>query len=55
MTLFLNFSFFEGHGLDVAGFGPLAVDVGVFCIAAILVTLLFFIGPALAVHETQQF
>ena len=53
-TLFFNFSFFEVHGLDVAGFGPLAVDATVLCVAAVLITLLFFIGPALAVRATQR-
>jgi hypothetical protein len=53
-TVFLNFSFFEVHGLDVAGFGSLAVDATVLCVAAVLITLLFFIGPALAVRATQR-
>ena len=53
-TLFLNFSFFDVHGLDIAGFGPLAVDATVFCAAAVLISLLFFIGPALGVRATQR-
>ena len=53
-TVFLNFSFFEVHGLDVAGFGSLAVDATVLCVAAVLITLLFFSGPALAVPSTQR-
>jgi len=52
--VFLNFSVFEVHGLDVAGSGPLAVDATVLCVAAVLITLLFFSGPALAVPSTQR-
>ena len=53
-TLFLNFTFCYEHGLDLAGFGPLALDVIIFALAAVLITLLFFLGPALAVRSTQR-
>lgn len=53
-SLFLNFSFCYEHGLDLAGFGPLALDVIILALAAVLITLLFFLGPALAVRSTQR-
>ncbi len=53
-TLFLNFSFSNVHGLDLAGFGPLAVDATVFCVAAVSISLLFFIGPAFGVRATRR-
>ncbi len=54
-TLFLNLSFWQqDHGLGLALFGPLPVDAGVFGAAALLVTVLFFIGPAMAAHTARR-
>ncbi len=53
-TLFLNFAFSQDYGLDLWGFGPLLVDASVVGAAALLVTGLFFIGPALAAQAARQ-
>ncbi len=52
-TLFLNFSFCINYGLVLCCFGSLAVVAGVLGIAALLLTALFFIGPALAAQSSR--
>ena len=49
-TLFLNFSFCNAYGLSLSGFGTLAVDMGVFAVAAASISAMFFLGPACAVR-----
>jgi hypothetical protein len=53
-TLFLSFSFWQAYGLDLPWFGPLPVDAGVLGAAALLVTCLFFIGPAMAAQAARR-
>ena len=38
------------YGLVLVGFGNLAVDAAVTAMAILLITGLFFLGPALATH-----
>lgn len=53
-TLFLNVSFCAGYGLALCSFGSPAVVAGVLGIAALLLTALFFIGPALAAQASRR-
>lgn len=53
-TLFLNFSFYMNYGLVLCCFGSLAVVAGVVAIAALFLTALFFIGPALAAQSSRH-
>ena len=53
-TLFLNFHFYQDYGLDLWGFGTLPVDASVLAVGVLLLTALFFIGPALAVRAAQR-
>ena len=53
-TLFLNFSFCMSYGLDLCCFGPLVVHAGVLWAGVLLVTALFFLGPAMAVQAAGR-
>lgn len=53
-TLFLILASCGSYGLALCGFGPLAVDIGVIAIAALLFTGLFFIGPAVTIRNSGR-
>jgi hypothetical protein len=53
-TLFLNFEFCERHGLDLVDFGNLPVDAAVLAAGSVLLTALFFLGPAMAAHASNR-
>lgn len=53
-TLFLNFAFCNEYGLSLWGFGPLQVDVCAVGCAVLLMTAMFYVGPALAVHASGR-
>ena len=53
-ALFLNFHFYQDYGLNLWGFGKLPVDASVLAVAVLLLTALFFIGPALAARAAQR-
>ena len=52
-TLFLNFPFW-GYSLELGAIYTLPVNAGVIAIVALLITALFFAGPALASHAAQR-
>ena len=48
-TLFLNFFFWIAYGLGLSAFGSLAMDAAAAAVGvALMISLLFFLGPALA-------
>jgi hypothetical protein len=53
-TLFLNFPFWFIHGIDLAPFSPAPLYAGLLAIVALLITGLFFIGPALATQLAKK-
>ena len=50
-TLFLNVEFCARYGLRLTGSGSLAADIGWMAVTALLITALFFLGPALAAQS----
>lgn len=52
-TLFLNFYFCEAYGLILGGW-PQAVDAAMLVAAALLITALFFLGPAMAAQSAKR-
>jgi hypothetical protein len=53
-TLFLNFPFWYVHGDDLPMFWPLPVYACLLGVATLLITALFFVGPALAMHTAKR-
>jgi hypothetical protein len=53
-TLFLNFGFWFERGLDLALPGPLARSAGALAVASFLITVLFFLAPALAIQSSKR-
>jgi hypothetical protein len=53
-TLFLNFPFWFVHGTDVWLFSPLPLYAALLGTSALLITALFFLGPALATQATRK-
>ena len=53
-TWFLNFSFCFVHGTDVWMFFPLPLYAGLLAAGALLITALFFLGPALATQAARR-
>jgi hypothetical protein len=53
-TLFLNFSFWFVHGIDLPMYWPLPVSAGLLAAGALVITCLFFLGPALATQTARR-
>jgi hypothetical protein len=53
-TLFLNFPFWYVHGLDIWMFCPLPLYASIIGAGALLLTTLFFLGPALATQAGKR-
>ncbi len=53
-TLFLNFQFWYVHGLDFPMYNPVPLHIGLLAAGTLLITALFFIGPALATQAARQ-
>src|SRR6516165_3031656 len=53
-TLFLNFWFFIHYNNVLCCFGSLPVDAGVYMAGALIISSLFFAGPALAAQSAGR-
>ena len=53
-TLFLNLPFWYVHGLDLPMFWAFPLYVGILASGALLITALFFIGPARAIQAAKR-
>jgi hypothetical protein len=53
-TLFLNFQFWYVHGLDFPLYHPVLLHIALLVAGTLLITALFFIGPALATQATRR-